>query len=105
MGKDQHFSSLVVGEYRGSDLYYVKRVAAGFTAYSRKQVFDELKGLRTSRCPFVNLPEPNRSGHGLTAQKMRECTWLKPERSCELDFVERTTGGRLRHATFRKLLS
>ena len=52
----------------------------------------------------MNLPEPKRSGHGLTAEKMRECVWLKPERKCELEFVERTKGGRLRHAEFRRLL-
>jgi ATP-dependent DNA ligase len=98
----KNFSSLIVGEYRGEDLYYVKRVAAGFTPALRQQVYEELKGLETSECPFVNLPEPNRSGHGLTAEKMKGCVWLKPERRCELEFVERTRGGRLRHAVFSK---
>ncbi|MBV9072051.1 MAG: hypothetical protein JOZ10_00345 [Acidobacteria bacterium] len=100
----RNFSSLVVGEYRQEDLYYVKRVAAGFTPHLRSGVFEELRGLETRKCPFVNLPERNRSGHGLTAEKMRECVWLKPERRCELEFVERTVGGRLRHATFRRLV-
>jgi len=53
----------------------------------------------------VNLPEPNRSGYGLTADKMKECVWAKPERRCELEFVERTQSGRLRHAVFRRLVS
>ena len=101
----KNFSSIIVGEYRGADLYYVKRVAAGFTQFLREQVLNELKPLTTSKCPFVNLPEPNRSGHGLTAEKMNDCVWLKPERRCELEFVERTKGGRLRHATFRRLIS
>lgn len=100
-----NFSSLVVGEYRGRCLYYVKRVAAGFTPHLRNEVFFELKPLVTSRCPFVNLPEPGRAGHGLTADKMKECVWLKPERRCELEFVERTNSGRLRHAVFRRLVS
>jgi DNA ligase D-like protein (predicted ligase) len=100
-----NFSSLVVGEYRGKDLYYVKRVAAGFTPHLREETFESLRGLETRKCPFVNLPEPNRSGHGLTAEKMRQCVWLKPERTCELEFVERTKGGRLRHAEFRRLIS
>jgi bifunctional non-homologous end joining protein LigD len=101
----KNFSSLIVGEYRGEELYYVKRVAAGFTPALRQQVFEELKSLKTSECPFVNLPEPNRSGHGLTAEKMKDCVWLKPQRRCELEFVERTRGGRLRHAVFRRLVS
>ncbi len=99
------FSSLIIGEYRGNNLYYVKRVAAGFTAALRKQVLEQLKSLRTKQCPFVNLPEPGRSGHGLTDDKMRDCVWLKPERRCELEFVERTQSGRLRHAVFRRLIS
>jgi bifunctional non-homologous end joining protein LigD len=100
-----NFSSIIVGEYRGKDLYYVKRVAGGFTPHLRDEVFRELKPLISSKCPFVNLPEPNRSGHGLTVDKMKECVWTKPERRCELEFVERTHSGRLRHALFRRLLS
>jgi DNA ligase D-like protein (predicted ligase) len=101
----ENFSSVIVGEYRGKDLYYVKRVTGGFTPYLREQVFEELQPLKTQECPFVDLPEPNRSGHGLTAEKMKDCVWVKPERRCELEFVERTRGGRLRHATFRRLIS
>ena|SRR5437762_5503041 len=100
-----NFSSLIIGEYRGENLFYVKRVAAGFTPFLRQQVFEELKGLKTTKCPFVNLPEKSRSGHGLTSQKMKECVWLKPERHCELEFVERTKGDRLRHALFRQLIA
>jgi ATP-dependent DNA ligase len=100
----RNFSSLIVGEYRGEDLYYMKRVVAGFTPHLRDEVFEELRGLRTKKCPFVNLPEKSQSGHGQTAEKMAECVWLKPERRCELEFVERTAGGRLRHAAFRRLV-
>lgn len=101
----RNFSSLIVGEYRGADLYYVKRVTGGFTPFLRQQVFDELRPLVTGKCPFVDLPERSRSGHGLTADKMKDCVWLKPERRCELEFVERTKGQRLRHANFRRLTS
>jgi DNA ligase D-like protein (predicted ligase) len=100
-----NFSSLIVGEYRGEDLFYVKRVATGFNPFLRRQIFAELKGLKTTKCPFVNLPEKSRSGHGLTSEKMKACVWLKPERYCELEFVERTKGHRLRHAVFRQLVA
>jgi DNA ligase D-like protein (predicted ligase) len=100
-----NFSSIIVGEYRGKELFYVKRVAAGFTPSLREQVFKELQRLITDKGPFVNLPEPNKSGHGLTAEKMKDCVWVKPERRCELEFVERTASGRLRHAVFRRLVS
>lgn len=100
-----NFSSIIVGEFRGKELYYVKRVSAGFTAHLRDEVLRELKPLVAAQCPFVNLPEPNQSGHGLTPAKMKDCVWVKPERRCELEFVERTKSGRLRHAVFRQLVS
>src|SRR5438874_1316509 len=70
------FSSLIVGEYRGADLYYIKRVAAGFTPHLRDEIYKELKPLITPEGPFMNLPEPNWSGHGRTADQMQECVWL-----------------------------
>jgi hypothetical protein len=70
--------SLVVGFYRGTDLIYASRVRAGFIPATRREVFERIKHLQTSRCPFVNLPEiaAGRWGQGLTAEKMKECVWL-----------------------------
>ena len=84
--------SLVVGVYKGIDLHYVARVRAGFIPATRRQVFEAIKRLTTTSCPFVNLPqkEPGRWGQGLTAEKMRECVWLKPELLAEIAFLEWT---------------
>jgi bifunctional non-homologous end joining protein LigD len=49
--------SLVVGVYRGRNLYYSARVRAGFVPVTRRQVFEAIKHLTTAKCPFVNLPE------------------------------------------------
>lgn len=70
--------SLVVGFYRGEELYYAARVRAGFIPAIRLKVFEAIKHLKTQKCPFVNLPEKEagRWGQGLTAEKMRECVWL-----------------------------
>jgi bifunctional non-homologous end joining protein LigD len=70
--------SIVVGFYKGKDLYYAARVRAGFVPTSRRQVFDAIKHLKTAKCPFVNLPEkePGRWGEGFTAEKMKETVWL-----------------------------
>lgn len=70
--------SIVIGVYRGKDLYYSARVRAGFVPATRRQVFNEIKHLKTAKCPFVNLPEDQagRWGQGLTAEKMNECVWL-----------------------------
>jgi bifunctional non-homologous end joining protein LigD len=70
--------SLVVGFYRGTDLIYASRVRGGFIPATRREVFEKIKHLQISRCPFVNLPEAaaGRWGQGLTAEKMKECVWL-----------------------------
>jgi len=100
----QNFSELLIGEERGTDLVFLKRLIAGFVPHTRAEVFDAIKGLRTKKCPFANLPEHRKSPHALTEQVMRQCVWVKPERRCEVEFVERTKGGRLRHAEFRRLI-
>ena len=100
----QNFSELIIGQYEGSQLMFVNRLITGFTPHSRAEVFDAIQGLRTPACPFANLPEPKRSKHALTAERMRECIWVKPERECEVEFVEWTSGNHLRHPKFRRLL-
>ena len=37
---------------------------------------------------------------GLTAEKMKECVWVRPELVAEVEFVEWTPDGHLRHARF-----
>jgi DNA ligase D-like protein (predicted ligase) len=97
--------SLVVGFYRGKDLIYSARVRAGFVPATRREVFQKLKHLKTAKCPFVNLPElaEGRWGQGLTAEKMKECVWLKPEAIARIEFLEWTGADHLRHTKFAGL--
>jgi DNA ligase D-like protein (predicted ligase) len=96
------FDALVVGFYKGKDLMFASRVRAGFVPATRREVFAKIKGLKTTKCPFVNLPEkePGRWGQGLTAEKMKQCIWLKPESVVRIDFAEWTGGDKLRHTKF-----
>jgi DNA ligase D-like protein (predicted ligase) len=97
--------SLVVGFYRGKDLIYAARVRAGFVPATRREVFERMKHLKTQKCPFINLPEvaEGRWGQGLTAEKMEECVWLKPEGVARIEFLEWTGGDHLRHTKFAGL--
>jgi bifunctional non-homologous end joining protein LigD len=56
-------------------------------------------------CPFANLPEKKagRWGVGLTATKMEGCRWLKPLLVGQVEFVEWTEDGHLRHSRFMGL--
>jgi ATP-dependent DNA ligase len=48
------------------------------------------------------LPEARggRWDEGLTAEKMKECVWVRPELVAEVEFVEWTPDNHLRHPRF-----
>jgi len=94
--------SIIIGFYRGKDFIYASRVRAGFVPATRRKVFNQIKHLTTSKCPFANLPEKasGRWGQGLTAEKMKECVWLKPEAVAQIAFLEWTGADHLRHTKF-----
>jgi bifunctional non-homologous end joining protein LigD len=94
--------SIVIGVYRGKELHYAARARAGFVPLTRRQVFERIKSLETTKCPFANLPEKDagRWGQGLTAEKMKECVWVNPRIVAEVEFLEWTEADHLRHAKF-----
>jgi bifunctional non-homologous end joining protein LigD len=96
------FDALVLGRYEGEQLVYVARTRVGFTPASRARLMARLRPLEVQECPFANLPEARsgRWGEGLTAEKMKECVWVRPELAAEVEFVEWTPDGHLRHARF-----
>jgi bifunctional non-homologous end joining protein LigD len=97
--------AIIVGYYGGKELVYVARVRNGFVPASRRQVFEKLKSLSISKCPFANLPETykGRWGDGLTAADMDKCMWVKPELVARIEFLEWTESDHLRHAKFAGL--
>jgi ATP-dependent DNA ligase len=84
---------------------YVSRVRAGLVTASGRELFRKLRPLGIEACPFVNLPERGRSrwGESLTAEKMKQCVWIKPKLTARIEFLERTEGGRLRHSRFVRI--
>ena len=96
------FDSLIVGVYQGKDLMYVARVRNGFVPASRRHVFERICHLVSPIMPFANLPETHKTrwGDELTAEKMKECVWLRPEAVAQVEFLEWTAGDRLRHSKF-----
>ncbi len=96
------FDSLIVGVYEKKKLIYVAKVKDGFVPRIRGEIFPALQKLRIDDCPFTNLPEKKASrwGEALTAEKMKDCRWVKPNVVCQVAFVEWTGGGKLRHCAF-----
>src|SRR6516225_2153782 len=77
-------------------------VIGGYTPASREQLYRRFQELASPQCPFANLPETEagRWGQGLTAEKMRECRWLKPVLVGRFQYLEQTPDHHLRHARF-----
>ena len=98
------FEALLVGFYRGKNLLYVVSLRAGFTAATREEVFAKMKELAIGECPFANLPQEGSKsrwgGEGMTSEKMRRVTWVKPKVVVQVEFVEWTGDTHLRHAKF-----
>jgi DNA ligase D-like protein (predicted ligase) len=97
------FDALIFGYYdHEGRLIYAARTRNGFTPAKRTQLFKTFKGLETTTCPFVNLPEAKsgRWGAGLTAKKMADCRWLKPALVGRFEFLEWTGENHLRHTKF-----
>lgn len=96
------FDYLLVGYYEGNDLIFIAKVRNGFTPSSRRDVAKHFVRLKTSQCPFANLPERTsaRRGEAVTAEVMKTIQWLRPKLVAQFEFTEWTKGNHLRHARF-----
>jgi bifunctional non-homologous end joining protein LigD len=96
------FDAVVFGYYEGEKLLYAGRTRNGFTPILRQQLQKRFRELTTADCPFANLPEQRsgRWGLGLTAEKMKDCRWVRPVLVGQFEFVEWTPDEHLRHSRF-----
>ena len=96
------FEYLLVGYYEGKDLIFIAKIRNGFTSTLRLQIAKNFPKLRTSVCPFANLPEPAsaRRGEAITAEVMKKIQWLRPKLVAQIEFTEWTGGNHLRHSKF-----
>lgn len=102
LGDDANSFRLLIGVRDARGLRFVKKLKNGFTPHARRELLAALRQLETKRNPFYNLPEPpGRSA--VDAEVMRTVRWVKPPLRVEVEFVEWTSSGKLRHAAFRQL--
>lgn len=96
------FEYLLVGYYEGRDLIFIAKIRNGFTPALRRDIAKHFARLRTSECPFANLPEPAsaRRGEAITAEVMEKIQWLRPKLVAQIEFTEWTRGNHLRHSRF-----
>ena len=96
------FDYLLVGYYEGKDLIFIAKIRNGFTPTLRLEIAKNFPKLRTSVCPFANLPEPAsaRRGEAITAEVMKKIQWLRPKLVAQIEYTEWTKGNHLRHSKF-----
>ena len=87
------FSSLLLGSFADGKLVYSGKVGTGFDARNSAELADRFKSLERARSPFEEVPREER----------KAAVWLEPKLLAEIEFVERTRDGRLRHPSFKGL--
>lgn len=94
--------ALLVGTYEGKQLRFAAKVRAGVIPHLRRRLLNDLRSLRTTRCPFAKLPDADTSrwGGGITLEEMSQMQWTRPKVVVQIQFVEWTAENRLRHAQF-----
>ena len=91
------FGALLLGVYEDGELRYVSKVGTGFDEQWLRSLGTRLHELEIDTPPFArNLPKnPSR--------ELGTVHWVKPELVAQVSFLEWTSGGGLRHASFKGL--
>lgn len=102
LASPSRIDALLVGYYERKQLRFAAKVRAGLIPHLRRSLLQDLKPLRTTHCPFANLPDADTSrwGGGVTADEMDTLEWVNPMLVVQIQFVEWTAENRLRHAKF-----
>ncbi|HEX2549914.1 MAG TPA: DNA ligase D, partial [Gammaproteobacteria bacterium] len=92
-GARNHFGSLYLGYYdKKGILKYCGNVGTGFNQASLKTIYDKLQKIIIKENPFDVRPP------GITSAR-----WVKPIYVAEVEFIEWTKDGMLRHPSFKGL--
>jgi bifunctional non-homologous end joining protein LigD len=106
-GNRKYFGSLLVGYNSPEGLRFAGRVGTGFSEKLLASVDAQLQKLKSSACPFINLPEKTKGrwGLGITPAVMKRCQWVKPVLVAQVKFTEWTLDDQLRQPVFLGLRS
>jgi bifunctional non-homologous end joining protein LigD len=90
-GSRAHFGSLLLGYYnKKKELVYCGHVGTGFNGQSLKEIWQLLTQYKSDRMPFQKKPPG-----------VSRTTWVDPKIAVEVEFLEWTTEGILRHPSFK----
>jgi len=98
----QYFGALILGYYKGKRLIYAGRVGTGFNEKSLKEIYHKLKPLESAVPLIEEIQEP--SGRWKPkGWKASDIRWVKPKLIAQIQFMEWTDDGILRHPSFQGL--
>ncbi|HBF37799.1 MAG TPA: ATP-dependent DNA ligase [Firmicutes bacterium] len=83
--------SLLLGSYIQNRLSYFGLVGNGFTASEMESIPKELKRIQTEICPFTG-----------NNKSLKNTYWVRPLVTCEVEYLELTDDGSLRHPLFKR---
>jgi bifunctional non-homologous end joining protein LigD len=90
------FGALLLGVQDGGGLRYAGKVGTGFTDTLLRDLGKRLRRMEIEGSPFIGgVPAALRRQHGIH--------WVRPELVAEVEFLEWTAGGNLRHPSFVSL--
>lgn len=90
---EKAIGALLLGFYKNKKFTYAGKVGTGFSQKLAKEIYQKLIALKTDKSPF-----PNKVPRGI-----REYIYVKPEKLCEISFMEWTPDSHIRHASFKGL--
>lgn len=91
-GNSRGLGSVIVGLPEADGLRYVGRVGTGWTQAQGAEILAELKPLAISTCPFLG---------GIDAPVASSATWVLPKLVADVQFMNWTSTGHLRHPSWR----
>ncbi len=88
-GSRKFFGALILGVYKAKELKYIGHAGGGFDFDLLNSIYQKLKPLIVSKCPFNTRPATN-----------APVTWVKPQLLCQVKFQEWTDDGHMRQPIF-----
>lgn len=85
----QYFGALLLAHEVDGQLIYAGEVGTGFTNESLKQLYSKFEPLEVAKCP-LDVP----------VKKEKDYHWIKPKYAAQIQYVEFTDEGHVRHPSF-----
>lgn len=85
----QYFGALLLAREIDGELVYSGEVGTGFTNESLKSLYSKIQPLEVDECPLDTPVKKEKGFH-----------WAKPKYSCQVQYVEITDDGHVRHPSF-----